>query len=408
MVAQTKIKQFTFLWEGTNRRGIKNKGEMDGPSIALVKALLRKQGITPIKVKKKPGALFGASGTKKIKAKDVALFSRQLATMMSSGVPLIQSFDIIAKGNEHSGMKKLIGVLKNDIEGGNSLAQSLSKHPKVFDALFCNLIKAGEQAGILDSLLHKIATYKEKTEILKSKIKKAMMYPAGILSVAFIVTIILLVYVVPQFETLFSSFGSELPAFTQFVVTLSEFVQQWWWIILGGVGGGLYAFVKMKESSKGFSAGVDRLVLKIPVVGGILKKAAIARFARTLGTMFAAGVTLVDAMEAVAGAAGNHVFTEGILKMRDEISNGQQLQAAMAQVDLFPSMTVQMVAIGEESGELDTMLGKVADIYEREVDDAVDNMSSLMEPLIMVILGVLIGGLVIAMYLPIFSMGSVF
>jgi len=408
MVAQVKIKQCTFLWEGTNKRGIKSKGEIEGPSIALVKAVLRKQGITPIKVKKKPGALFGSDGTKKVKPKDVAIFSRQLATMMSSGVPLLQSFDIIAKGNEHSGMKKLIAALRLDIESGNSLAQALSRHPKAFDPLFCNLIRAGEQAGILDNLLNKIATYKEKTEILKSKIKKALMYPAGILSVAFIVTIILLVYVVPQFESLFSSFGSDLPAFTQMVVTLSEFVQQWWYIILGGVGGGLYTFVKLKGSSKSFSKSVDQIALKLPIIGGILKKAAIARFARTLGTMFAAGVTLVDAMESVAGAAGNQVFTDGILSMRDEISNGQQLQTAMAQTGLFPSMTVQMVAIGEESGELDSMLNKVADIYEREVDDAVDNMSSLMEPLIMVILGVLIGGLVIAMYLPIFSMGSIF
>ncbi len=408
MAIPIKAKQFTFQWEGTNRRGARHKGEIDGPSVALVKATLRRQGISPIKVKKKPRALFGSDGTKKVTAKDIAIFTRQLSTMMSAGVPLLQSFDIVAKGNEHSGMRKLIASLKNDIESGSSLAQSLSRHPRVFDELFCNLVRAGEHAGILDSLLNKIATYKEKTEILKAKIKKALMYPAGIMTVALLVTIILLVWVVPQFESLFSSFGADLPAFTQLVVTLSEFVQAWWWLIIGVVVGGIYAVVTLKKTSKKFRGKLDQLALKLPVVGGILRKAAIARFARTLGTMFVAGVPLVEAMESVAGATGNQVYTDGIMKIRDEISNGQQLQAAMAETGLFPSMTVQMVAIGEESGSLDSMLSKVADFYEQEVDDAVDNMSSLMEPLIMVILGVLIGGLVLAMYLPIFKMGSVF
>ncbi|HFE38620.1 MAG TPA: type II secretion system F family protein [Gammaproteobacteria bacterium] len=403
-----KAKQFTFLWEGTNRKGVRHNGEIEGASIALVKADLRRQGIAPIKVRKKPVDLFGSDSTKKIKPKDVAIFSRQLATMMSAGVPLLQSFDIIAKGNEHSGLRKLTNALKIDIEGGNSLAQALRKHPRVFDELFCNLVRAGEQAGILENLLNKIATYKEKSEILKAKIKKAMMYPAGILTIAFIVTIILLVFVVPQFEDLFSSFGAELPALTQAVVDMSVFAQEWWWVILGSAGGGIYSIITLKRRSKGFRMAWDKFVLKLPVIGGILRKAVVARFARTLGTMFAAGVPLVEALESVAGAAGNQVYADGIMHMRDEISNGQQLQAVMAQSKLFPAMTVQMVAIGEESGSLDSMLAKVADFYEREVDDAVDNMSSLMEPLIMVILGILIGGLVLSMYLPIFEMGSVF
>jgi len=328
--------------------------------------------------------------------------------MMSAGVPLVQSFEIISKGNEHPGMQKLVTALKTDIEGGSSLGQALRKHPKTFDDLFCNLVKAGEQAGILENLLNKIATYKEKSEILKSKIKKAMMYPAGILIVAFIVTVILLIWVVPQFQTLFSSFGADLPAFTQMVVSMSEFAQSYWYIIIGVPVGGLYFMVKAKQNSDSFSLFLDKVFLNLPIIGKILQKAAVARFARTLGTMFAAGVPLVEAMESVAGATGNRVYSDAVLKMRDEISTGQQLQTAMMQSKLFPNMTVQMVAIGEESGSLDSMLSKVADFYEREVDDAVDNMSSLMEPLIMVILGVLIGGLVLAMYMPIFKMGQIF
>lgn len=412
MAAQSEksknVKQYTFLWEGTDRRGARHTGEIVGPSAALVKADLRRQSITPIKVKKKPRALFGSDSTKKVKAKDIAIFSRQLATMMSAGVPLVQSFEIISKGNEHPGMQKLVTALKTDIEGGSSLGQALRKHPRVFDDLFCNLVKAGEQAGILENLLNKIATYKEKSEILKSKIKKAMMYPMGIMVVAFLVTIILLIWVVPQFESLFSSFGSELPAFTQLVVDMSEFVQSYWYLVFGLPIAGVYFLLQAKQNSKKFNATFDALVLKTPVIGNIMKKAAVARFARTLGTMFAAGVPLVEAMESVAGATGNQVYYDAIIKMRDEISTGQQLQTAMMQSKLFPSMTVQMVAIGEESGSLDAMLSKVADFYEREVDDAVDNMSSLMEPLIMVILGVLIGGLVLAMYMPIFKMGQVF
>jgi len=409
MATQKKdIAQYTFLWEGTDRRGARHTGEIIGPTAALVKADLRRQGVTPIKVKKKPRALFGSDTTKKVKAKDVAIFSRQLATMMSAGVPLVQSFEIISKGNEHPGMQKLVTALKTDIEGGSSLGQALRKHPKTFDDLFCNLVKAGEQAGILENLLNKIATYKEKSEILKSKIKKAMMYPAGILVVAFFVTVILLIWVVPQFQTLFSSFGSELPAFTQMVVNMSEFVQKFWYIILSVPIATIIFVIKARQSSQSFNLFLDKVFLNLPIIGKILQKAAVARFARTLGTMFAAGVPLVEAMESVAGATGNRVYSDAVMKMRDEISTGQQLQTTMMQSKLFPNMTVQMVAIGEESGSLDAMLSKVADFYEREVDDAVDNMSSLMEPLIMVILGVLIGGLVLAMYMPIFKMGQVF
>lgn len=402
------VKQITFLWEGTDRKGARHKGEIVGPSIALVKADLRRQGVSPLKVRKKPVSLFSSSNKKRVKAKDIAIFSRQLATMMSAGVPLVQSFDIISKGNEHPGMQQLVMSLKTDIEGGSSLSQALKKHPREFDDLFCNLVKAGEQAGILESLLNKIAMYKEKTELIKAKIKKAMFYPAGVLVVAFFVTLILMIWVVPQFEQLFSSFGSDLPALTQFVVELSRFVQAWWWLILSVVAVTGYSLFVLKRDSKGFNLVWDRMVLKIPIIGTVIKKAAVARFARTLGTMFAAGVPLVEAMESVAGATGNAVYATAVLKMRDEISTGQQLQTSMMQSKIFPNMTVQMVAIGEESGSLDAMLAKVADFYEQEVDDAVDSMSSLMEPFIMVVLGGLIGGLVLAMYLPIFQMGQVF
>ena len=406
--ANKVVKPLAFIWEGTDRRGGRHKGEIIGASVALVKADLRRQGISPIKVKKKPVSLFSGSSKKKITAKDISIFSRQLSTMMSAGVPLVQSFDIIAKGNEHSGMQHLVSALKTDIEGGSSLGQALKKHPREFDDLFCNLVRAGEQAGILENLLNKIAEYKEKSELLKAKIKKAMYYPVGVLSVAMIITVILLVYVVPQFESLFAGFGADLPAFTKLVVSMSEFVQDTWMFLFGGVFVALFAFFRARRDSDKFNLFWDGLVLKMPVIGVIMKKAAIARFARTLGTMFSAGVPLVEAMESVAGATGSRVYNDVILKMRDDISTGMQLQAAMSTSKLFPNMTVQMVAIGEESGSLDSMLAKVADFYEQEVDDAVDSMSSLMEPVIMVVLGVLIGGLVLAMYLPIFQMGKVF
>ncbi len=402
------VKQAIFSWEGVDRRGTRQKGEIVGVSVALVKADLRRQGIAPSKVRKKPAGLFGSGGSKRVSAKEISIFSRQLATMVSAGVPLVQSFEIIGKGSENPGMTRLVAALKNDIEGGSSLGQALRNHPREFDDLFCNLVKAGEQAGILESLLNKIAVYKEKTELLKSKIKKAMFYPAGIMVVAFLVTMILMIWVVPQFESLFSSFGSDLPALTLFVVKISEFFQAWWWLILGGLGGSVYTVISLKRSSKAFNFLWDRMLLKLPVLGKVIGKAAVARYARTLGTMFAAGVPLVEAMESVAGATGNQVYSNAVIKMRDEISTGQQLNIAMQNSGVFPSMTVQMVAIGEESGSLDAMLGKIAEFYEQEVDDAVDNLSSMMEPMIMVVLGVIIGGLVLAMYMPIFQMGKIF
>lgn len=405
-MAEKALKQSMFTWEGADRRGAKVKGESRGSSIAMVKAELRRQGINPGKVRKK-SALFSASKGKKITARDIAIFSRQLATMMSAGVPLVQAFDIIGRGHEKPRMQELVLGIKADIEGGTTLAEALGKHPYYFDELFCNLVRAGEHAGVLETLLHKIASYKERTEEIKSKIKKALFYPTAVIVVAFIVTGILLIYVVPQFQSLFQGFGAALPAFTRMVINLSQFVQTWWWVILIVVGAGVAALVQAKRRSVKFNHFLDRMLLKIPIIGLILNKAAIARYARTLSTMFAAGVPLVEAMTSVAGATGNQVYSEAILRMREDVSTGRQLQAAMRDTGLFPSMVVQMVAIGEEAGALDDMLGKVADFYEGEVNDAVDSMSSLLEPLIMVILGVLVGSLVIAMYLPIFKLGSV-
>ncbi len=327
--------------------------------------------------------------------------------MMGAGVPLVQSFEIIGRGHENPSVQELIMGIKADIESGSTLANALSKQPLYFDELVCNLVTAGEQAGILETLLDKIATYKEKTEVLKSKIKKALFYPTAVIVVAFIVTAILLIFVVPQFEELFAGFGADLPAFTQMVIGLSTWMQAYWWLLVLGIGGGIYAFGQARKRSPKFNHTLDRMVLKLPIIGDILRKAVVARFARTLSTMFAAGVPLVEAMDSVAGAAGNAVYAEGIMSMRDNVATGQQLQLAMAQTGLFPNMVVQMVAIGEESGSLDAMLGKVADFYEQEVDDAVDSLSSLLEPLIMAVLGVLVGGLIIAMYLPIFKLGSV-
>jgi len=405
-MAEAAIKQNTFVWEGTDRKGTKIKGESRASSPAMIKADLRRQGINPLKVKKK-SELFAASKKKKILPKDIAVFMRQLATMMGAGVPLVQSFEIIGRGHENPSVQELIMGIKADVESGSTLANALSKQPLYFDELVCNLVAAGEQAGILETLLDKIATYKEKTEILKSKIKKALFYPTAVVVVAFIVTAILLIFVVPQFQELFKGFGADLPAFTQMVIGLSEWMQTYWWLVLIGIVGTVYGFGQAKKRSPKFNHGLDRLVLKLPIIGEILRKAVVARFARTLSTMFAAGVPLVEAMESVAGAAGNAVYAEGIMNMRDNVATGQQLQLAMAQTNLFPNMVVQMVAIGEESGSLDAMLGKVADFYEQEVDDAVDGLSSLLEPLIMAVLGVLVGGLIIAMYLPIFKLGSV-
>jgi len=404
-MATATIKPSVFIWEGKDRKGNKVKGESHSTNPSLVKADLRKQGINPIKVRKK-STLFSSAKSSKIVPKDISVFTRQLATMMSAGVPLVQSFEIIGRGHENPGMQDLILAIKADVESGSTLADSLRKHPAHFDELVCNLVAAGEQAGILEGLLDKIATYKEKTESMKAKIKKALSYPTAVVIVAFIVTSILLVFVVPQFQSLFEGFGADLPAFTQMVVHLSEWMQANWWVALFGIVGLVYGFKQAKLRSPKFCHTLDRITLKAPIFGEIVTKAIIARYARTLSTMFAAGVPLVEAMESVAGAAGNEVYKIGILQMRDNVATGQQLQLAMNQTGLFPNMVVQMVAIGEESGSLDAMLGKVADFYEEEVDDAVDNLSSLLEPIIMSVLGVLVGGLIVAMYLPIFKMGS--
>lgn len=405
-MSEAAIKQDVFTWEGTDRKGKKVRGESRASNASMIKADLRRQGINPSKVRKK-STLFSGSTKKKIIPKDIAVFTRQLATMMSAGVPLVQSFEIIGRGHENPAMQEMIMAIKGSVESGSTLADSLRKHPLYFDELVCNLVHAGEQAGILETLLDKIATYKEKTEALKSKIKKALFYPTAVIVVAFIVTAILLIFVVPQFEELFAGFGADLPAFTKMVIGLSEWMQEYWFFLIIGIAGTVYGFGEAKKRSQKFAHGLDRVLLKLPIIGDILTKAIIARYARTLATMFAAGVPLVDAMESVAGAAGNAVYADAILQIRDNVATGQQLQLSMAQTGLFPNMVVQMVAIGEESGSLDAMLSKVADFYEQEVDDAVDGLSSLLEPMIMAILGVLVGGLVVAMYLPIFKMGSV-
>ncbi len=399
-------KQFNFSWEGTDKRGNRVKGKTMALSETLVKADLRRQGINPIRIKKQSSAAAAAKG-KAITPSDIAIFSRQMATMMTAGVPLVQSFDIIGKGHENPRMQDLIMAIKADVEGGANLAEALARHPLYFDDLFVNLVDAGEQAGALETLLDKVATYKEKTEAIKKKIKKALTYPIAVLVVAFIVTAILLIFVIPQFENLFSGFGADLPAFTQMVIDLSYFVRDKGIFIGAGIAGLISGFMYFKKRSRKFRENLDHIALKIPVVGDIITKAAIARFARTLSTMFAAGVPLVEALESVAGATGNIVYEMGVLQMRDQVSTGQQLNVAMDQTALFPNMVVQMIAIGEEAGSIDSMASKVADFFEAEVDDAVDNLSSLMEPLIMSILGVLVGGLVVAMYLPIFKMGSV-
>ena len=405
-MADKEKKQDTYTWEGTNKQGKRVKGELPGASDALVKAALRRQGITPLKVKKKPKPLFGGGG-KKITPSEIAVFARQLATMMSSGVPLIQAFDIVGRGHDNPSMEKLIMDVKAEVEGGAALGDAMAKHPLYFDDLFVNLVNAGEASGALEAMLDKIATYKEKAESLKGKIKKALFYPIAVVVVAFVVSAILLIFVVPQFQELFSGFGAELPAFTQMVIELSVIFQEWWWAIFGGVGGVAYAFMETKKRSRKFREILDRIALKFPVFGDIVFKAAIARFARTLSTMFAAGVPMVDAMESVAGATGNIVYEQATRAMKDEVASGQQLQFVMRETQLFPNMMIQMVAIGEESGALEDMLGKVADFYEEEVDNAVDALSSLMEPMIMAFLGVVVGGLVVAMYLPIFKMGEV-
>jgi type IV pilus assembly protein PilC len=408
MADKTK-KQDIFTWQGTDKKGGKKKGEMPGQNISMVKAELRKQGINPLKVNKKGKALFGGGGPKgkKITPKDISIFARQMAVMMSSGVPIVQSFEIMGKGADNPNLRNLIFAIKSDVEGGATIADAFKKHPKYFDDLTCSLIHAGEQAGILESLLDKIATYKEKTEALKSKIKKALFYPTAVLVMAFIVTAILLIFVIPQFESMFAGFGADLPALTAYVVKLSKFFQAQWYLIFGGIGAAIYGIGQLNLRSRKFRETVQRLSLRAPVIGNLLTKAALARFARTLSTMFAAGVPLVEAMDSVAGAVGNVVYRDAVLKMRDEISTGTSITNSMLEASVFPNMVIQMTSIGEEAGSIDTMLGKIADFYEQEVDDAVDALTSLLEPLIMAVLGVVVGGLVIAMYLPIFKMGSV-
>ncbi len=400
--ASLGVKETIYAWEGKDKSGKNVKGEMRAGGEAIVSATLRRQGILVGKVKKK-----SFSSGKKITEKDITLFTRQLATMMKAGVPLLQSFEIVAKGHSNPSVSKLINDIRNDVETGTSLNQAFRKFPLYFDALFCNLVGAGEQAGILEDLLTRLAIYKEKTIAIKGKIKSALFYPVSILAVAFIVTAVIMIWVVPAFKSVFTSFGADLPAPTVLVMNISDFFVKWWYLIFGGIFGALYFFFQTWRRSEKMQRTMDRILLKLPVFGDVIMKATVARWTRTLATMFAAGVPLVESLDSVGGAAGNFVFFDATRKIQTEVATGTSLTVAMQNVNLFPSMVTQMVAIGEESGALDSMLGKVADFYEAEVDDAVESLSSLMEPMIMVILGVLIGGLVVAMYLPIFKLGSV-
>lgn len=404
-MAERALKTSVFTWEGTDRKGGKVKGELAGQSPALIKAQLRKQGINPLKVRKKAVSLFGAG--KKIKSMDIALFTRQMATMMKAGVPLLQSFDIIGEGFDNPNMRKLVDEIKQEVAAGNSFAGSLRKKPQYFDDLYCNLVESGEQSGSLETLLDRVATYKEKTEALKAKIKKAMTYPIAVIVVAIVVSAILLIKVVPQFESVFHGFGAELPAFTMMVVGLSRWLQEWWYAVFFALFMAAFLFKHSYKRSEKFRDTLDRVLLRLPIVGDILYKAVVARYARTLSTTFAAGVPLVDALDSVAGATGNVVFRNAVAKIRTDVSSGVQLNFSMRTTGIFPSMAIQMTAIGEESGALDEMLDKLASFYEAEVDNMVDNLTTLMEPLIMAVLGVLVGGLIIAMYLPIFQLGGV-
>jgi len=395
-----------FLWEGTDKQGKKTKGEISSASPAIARAELRRQGIVANKVRKKTKG-FSLSSGGSVKPADVALFTRQMATMMKAGVPLVQAFDIVADGLDKPKVSDLIRAIRNEVAGGSSFAGALRKHPLYFDDLFCNLVDAGEQSGALETMLERIATYKEKSESLKAKVKKAMTYPIAVLCVAFIVSGILLIKVVPQFQDVFAGFGAELPAFTQFVISISEFTQAYWLAIVVGVGATVGGFMAAHKRSKKMRDTIDRMALKAPIAGSIIEKSSVARYARTLSTTFAAGVPLVDALNSVAGSTGNTVFQEAVLKIRDDVSTGQQLNFAMKATGVFPNMIIQMVAIGEEAGALDDMLDKSATYYEEQVDNAVDNLTALMEPMIMAVLGVLVGGLIIAMYLPIFQLGNV-
>jgi type IV pilus assembly protein PilC len=395
-----------FVWEGTDKRGVKMKGEQGAKSANMLRAELRKQGINPTVVKTKPKPLFGAAGST-IQPKDIAFFSRQMATMMKSGVPIVSALEIIGGGHKNPRMKKLVEQIRTDIEGGSSLHEAISKHPVQFDELYRNLVRAGEGAGVLETVLDTVASYKENIESLKGKIKKALFYPAMVIAVAIIVSAILLIFVVPQFEEVFKSFGADLPAFTQMIVNASRFLVAYWWLMLfvlvGSLFGGIYAY----KRSPSMQHGMDRLILKVPVIGQIMHNSSIARFARTTAVTFKAGVPLVEALGIVAGATGNKIYEEAVLRMRDDVSVGYPVNMAMKQVNLFPHMVVQMTAIGEEAGALDAMLFKVAEYYEQEVNNAVDALSSLLEPMIMVFIGTIVGGMVIGMYLPIFKLGAV-
>lgn len=396
----------TYVWEGTDKRGVKIKGEELGKNANLVKAHLRKQGINATKVSEKKTSVFGKAG-KKITGQDIAIFSRQMATMMAAGVPLVQSVEMIAGGATNPRLKDMLTAVKTDIEGGSSLSEALNKFPVYFDELYINLVRAGESAGVLDTVLDTIASYKENIETLKGKIKKALFYPAAVIAVAILVSSIILIYVVPQFESLFKGFGADLPAFTQMIVTASRFMVSYWWLVFGIIAGGIIGFSEGLKRSRNFARLVDRVMLRLPVLGQILRQSAIARFCRTLAITFKAGVPLVEALEITSGATGNILYDEATTRIKDDVSVGLQLNLAMKQVDLFPAMVLQMTAIGEESGALDTMLFKAAQFYEQEVNNAVDALSSLLEPLIMVFIGVLVGGLVIGLYLPIFKLAAV-
>ena len=394
-----------FVWEGTDKRGIKMKGESNAKNANLLRAELRKQGINPTVVKVKGKPLFGSAGSS-IKPQDIAVFSRQIATMMQSGVPMVQSFEIIAGGQKNPRLKDLLMSVKAEIEGGSSLSEALGKNPLYFDDLYVNLVKAGEGAGVLDVVLNTIANYKENIETLKGKIKKALFYPAMVIAVAVLVSAVLLIFVVPSFRNVFKSFGADLPAFTLFILACSDFVVAYWWLIIGAAAGAFFAFFAAKKRSKAFAHFLDRMILKVPVIGKVMHNSAIARFARTLAVTFKAGVPLVEALETVSGACGNIVYEQAVLRIRDDVAVGYQVNLAMKQVNLFPNMVVQMTAIGEEAGALDTMLYKVAEFYEQEVNNAVDTLSTLIEPMVMMVIGVIVGSMVIGMYLPIFKLAA--
>jgi type IV pilus assembly protein PilC len=396
------VKEPLFLWEGKDRSGKLVRGEMRAGGKASVNATLRRQGITVVNVKEQK-----FSSGKKIKEKDIAIFTRQLATMMKAGVPLLQAFDISAKGNSNPSMAKLLQDIRSDVETGSSLSTAFRKHPLHFDALFCNLVAAGEQAGILEDLLDRLAIYKEKTLALKSKIKSAMFYPVAVIIVAVVIVSIIMIFVIPSFKSVFTSFGADLPAPTLMVMAISDFMTTYWYILFGAIGGGIYFFLQAWRRSPEIQKSIDRGLLKVPVFGEIIRKATIARWTRTLGTMFAAGVPLVEALDSVGGASGNAVYTEATKRIQSQVSTGTSLTVAMQEAGVFPPLVTQLVSIGEESGSLEHMLSKVADFFEAEVDDAVAAMSSLIEPILIVFLGVVIGGIVIAMYLPIFKMGQV-